>query len=109
MFDEFSFTPTHQPTPERPVSFTLRPLDMGSLHSIQVSVNRIGDASWTDYSSIFTRNVRGWAGIDKDCTPQVKRDILAGEVDRDFYAWIKEIGECLYQRAMLGEPARKNS
>lgn len=109
------FKPTHQPDPDKPVEFQLRPLAVPELYEVQVSMDPRGIPGFDAMAATFTRNVVGWRGIEADCTPQARAAAMAatesvhGVTRREWMVWGGQVTGHLYRQAMLEEPERKNS
>lgn len=107
-FDKFNFRPAHQPDPEKPVEFELKPLSMPTFFRLQASINRDGNPSFEDCVAIFQNNVVSWSGLPQECTANAKQAMLSGEANPDLYIWLGQLAGELYTRALLKGSERKN-
>jgi hypothetical protein len=109
----FEYEPTHQPDPDSPVKFRLRPLDQRALHEVTASLNDRGVPRW-DGILEASRFILGWSGIKSDgadlpFSRQALRSILDGGADTDWMVWLGQITGHLYSKALISDDDRKKS
>lgn len=104
----FWFTPEHQPKPEAPVSFYLRPLNMPTYWEFRRSFNDAGVPGWSGVSAAFEYGVLDWKGFPEAFSQKAKREALE-RFDADMCVWIGQIGAQLYLKGLLTEDEKKTS
>lgn len=104
----FWFTPDHQPTPDQPVAFLLRPLDMPTFWTLQRSFQDSNVPTWEGTSAVYEYAVQDWRGLPEQFSRAAKRSKLQA-VDTNFFVWLGQITARLYTDSLLGEDERKNS
>jgi hypothetical protein len=108
-FETFTFKPSHQPDPDQPVEFNLRPLDNPTLFRLLNGYGSEGGLQFEDLLMVRDRCVVGWKGLPQEFSPEARRALLAGPVaDFDAQLWIGQCARELYHRAVLKEVERKN-
>lgn len=105
------FTPTYQANPDLPVEFHLKPLDQGSLHTVQHSMKN-GVPSWDGIKESFEKGVIGWKNVVID-----GEDIAFGKAkvqqilsQPGSISWMLLLGEVsgqLYNNAFLTDEEKK--
>jgi len=108
MFENFIFKPAHQPDPEKPVEFDLRPIDQATGFRMIKCFGGSG-LEFEDMVSVLRHNVVGWRGISVEFSDKAKAEFLSGEFDYDHQVWIAECAQELYTRRVLTRAERKNS
>lgn len=108
MFEPFTFTPSHQPDPDKPVQFDLKPIDQRMGFRLVQCFGGAG-LEFEDLVAVLKSNVVGWSGLSVPYSEQAKREFLAGEFDYDRQFWIAECARELYKRRAPGAAERKNS
>lgn len=109
------FKPDHQPRPEEPVEFEIRPLNLAACYEVQTSLTPAGAVSTACVQEIFKANVVNWRGIPEPHSGAAKRRILEttgplfGFQLSDWMIWTGHIAQHAYLQAILPEDERKNS
>lgn len=109
------FKPDHQPKPNEPVEFELRPLDLRMAYEVQATMHENGAVSSDALRAIFARYVTNWRGIPEPCTPENRRKVLDTSGDafgfglRDWLIWTGHLARQAYLNSILTEDERKNS
>lgn len=106
------YTPTYQPDDGVTVEFELRPLDQGSLYTVQASVMANGVPDWKGVRTAFENGVVGWKNITVAGRPvefsrggaaQVLRDTGSGR----WMLWLGSIAGELLRNGLLSEDEKK--
>lgn len=107
--EPFWYEPAHQPNPEQPVKFYLRPLNMPTYWAIQTSFPAGSNVpGWQGVATAWEYSVLDWSGRDEPFSRQAKRTALEA-YDQDMSIWLGMVTGELYVRAILGGDDRKNS
>lgn len=109
MFEPFKFTPAVQPDPEKPVEFTLKPIDNPTLFRLTKAYGRPDGLDYEDLVHVLERHVVGWEGLSDPYSPHAKRDLLKGEGNMGLLMLLGQCANELYNRQALKEADRKNS
>lgn len=109
MFESFKFQPAHQPDPEKPVEFELKPLDNETFYQLARSLGNDGSPSWNDCVTVLRKNVCGWSGLDQAYSHSSKMGLILGKANKDIVAWLAQCALELYRQVELPESERKNS
>lgn len=108
-FEQFTFKPEHQPDPDKPVTFELKPLNNPMLFRLINAYGSEQGASWTDLCDVMSQNVVGWSGLPQEYSKTAKAELLTGEGNVDLLMWLGQCARELYNRAVLKATERKNS
>jgi hypothetical protein len=105
------FTPEYQPNADAPVEFELKPLDQGTLHTVQASFNS-GVPNWVGIKAGFENGVTGWKNITLDGSAVEfnrgnARRILNQVGSADWMIWLGQIVGELYSNAFLSDEEKK--
>ena len=109
------FTPDHQPKPDEPVEFELRPLDLRMAYEVQVTMHENGAVASEAVRAIFTRFVLNWRGVSEPCTPENRRKVLDTSGDifgfpmRDWLIWTGHASRDAFLKSILTEEEKKTS
>lgn len=111
MIDSLELVPAHQPNPDRPVKFTLRPMTPVEWATFQNLRTRSPDGDTPDFPDIvevFKKHVTGWEGLDFECTTDGKRRLLAECAPMDVYLWPIQVAAHLFMQGLTKSAERKN-
>lgn len=104
----FWWRPDHQPNPDSPVEFHLKPLDWAALYEVQCSLaGRMGTPSPEACQMVFRQHVLDWKGLPEPCNAETKAKVLA-RGSPAWLLWIPTITGHLYRCALLAEDQQKN-
>lgn len=111
MIDTLELVPAHQPNPDRPVRFTLRPMTPVEWGRFQTLRTRAPDGETPDFDAmvdVFKAHVTAWEGLDFECTPEGKRRLLAEAPPMDVYLWPVQVAAHLFMQGLTKSAERKN-
>lgn len=107
--DTFTFRPSIQPDPDKPVEFTLRPADNPTLFRLIKAYGSDTGIEFADCTHVLDRFIVGWTGLEQEYQPSTKRSLLTGEGNYDALLLVSQCVRELYERAVLRGKERKNS
>lgn len=108
------FKPEHQPKPEEPVEFQVKPIDLRTAYDVQMTLYPNGAVSSEMVRTIFLANVLDWKGLPEKCTTDARIQVLStteGIFEATFVDWViwtGHVARSAYLRSIMTEEERKN-